>query len=222
MDMTTIKAILEKKGLKISSEGRLPNKTGTQLKLATGQLVNVYDNGNYHVQGKNPEVVKFFLNTEEGLSKIDNNKVFVVYGHDIKARESLELLLRRWNLTPVILDQLTSEGKTIIEKLENCSECVGFAVVLATPDDKGYSRGCPEKIACRARQNVVLELGMMLNLLGRNRVAVLIKDSDIMERPSDIEGLVYLPFKEDVKEVQIRLAKEMNTQGYSISLDCLV
>ena len=35
-----------------------------------------------------------------------NNRVFIVYGHDIEAREQLELLLRRMKLEPVILQNL--------------------------------------------------------------------------------------------------------------------
>ena len=44
--------------------------------------------------------------------------VFVVYGHDENARTQLEAMLRRWNIEPLILDQLPSEGMTVIEKLE--------------------------------------------------------------------------------------------------------
>ncbi|MBP3507977.1 MAG: nucleotide-binding protein [Lachnospiraceae bacterium] len=44
--------------------------------------------------------------------------MFVVYGHDTVARTQLEALLRRWDLEPLILDQLVSAGQTIIEKLE--------------------------------------------------------------------------------------------------------
>jgi predicted nucleotide-binding protein len=46
-----------------------------------------------------------------------SRQVFVVYGHDDPSRTSLEAMLRRWNLEPIILDQLTSGGQTIIEKL---------------------------------------------------------------------------------------------------------
>jgi len=60
-----------------------------------------------------------------------SRRVFVVYGHDANARTQLEAMLRRWRLEPVILDQLPSEGQTLIEKLEKfSSDEVGFAVVL--------------------------------------------------------------------------------------------
>ena len=60
-----------------------------------------------------------------------------MYGHDEIARTQLEALLRRWDLEPIILDQQASGGQTIIEKLEEYGADVGYAIVLATPDDDG-------------------------------------------------------------------------------------
>ena len=127
-------------------------------------------------------------------------------------------MLRRWALDPIILDQLTANGQTIIEKLETVRSEADFAVVLATPDDEGHRRDHPEEKAYRARQNVVLELGMMLTILGRSRVAILLKSDVDMERPSDIQGLIYKPFKDDLKEIALSLAKEINAQGIPIDL----
>ena len=88
-----------------------------------------------------------------------------------------------------------------------------------TPDDEGYRAGHEDEKAFRARQNVVMELGMMLTLLGRKNVAILMKQQDNMERPSDIQGLLYIPFKDNLqKDAGPLLAKEMAAQGYPISL----
>ncbi|NTW49570.1 MAG: hypothetical protein HGB19_07580 [Chlorobiales bacterium] len=145
--------------------------------------------------------------------------MFVVYGHDETSRNHLEAMLRRWNLDPLILDQLPSEGQTIIEKLEKYTAEVKFAVVLATPDDQGHRADRDDEKAYRARQNVVLELGMLLSRLGRSRVAILLKQQANMERPSDIQGLIYIPFKDDLqKEAGTILAKEMAAQGYHIDV----
>ena len=128
-------------------------------------------------------------------------------------------MLRRWEPEPLILDQLPSEGQTLIEKLEKyTSEAVGFAVVLATPDDEGNITGKADEKKLRARQNVVLELGLLLSKLGRPRVAILLKNQEQMERPSDIQGLIYLPFIDDVAETKVQLAKEMGKQGLRIDV----
>jgi len=203
-------------------EKRLSNGKATQLRLDGGSIVNVFDNGTVQVQGKNPEPLQTLLTGDTGTPRyepsVNSREVFVVYGHDEAAKTQLEAMLRRWGLEPLFLDQLPSGGQTIIEKLEAYTGKPQFAVILATPDDEGYRRGYSEEKKFRARQNVVLEMGMMLALLGRSRVAILIKDQENMERPSDIQGLIYFPYKQSLDEVKIQLAKEMNAQGLHIDL----
>jgi predicted nucleotide-binding protein len=227
------KACLQAGGFQINGEERLKNGTGTKLTITTGAIVNVYDSGKVVVQGKNQDPVKECLclgvgqvvvpvAPANGAPKPMRSKVFVVYGHDTAARTELEAMLRRWKLEPLILDQLPNEGQTIIEKLEKARVEAKFAIVLATPDDEGHRAGHADEKAFRARQNVVLELGMMLALLGRKNVAILMKQQDNMERPSDIQGLIYIPFKDSLqKDAGPLLAKEMNAQGYPISVQDL-
>ncbi len=225
MTVDEIRDCLLLSGLDIKDETRLANNTGVQIRLMNGAIVNCFDNGNYSLQGKNQESVTQALSLKTSKAKVASgksgapDKVFVVYGHDIAARTELEAMLRRWGLDPIILDQLPSEGATLIEKLERYYPHVGFAVVLATPDDEAHPKGKADEAKYRARQNVVLELGLLLAHLGRSKVAILLKDQDIMERPSDIQGLIYFPFKTDLaKEAGLLLAKEMAAQGYSIDV----
>jgi len=227
MKLEDVKKRLTDTGMSIIKEERLSNETGTQLRLDGGPIVNVFDNGTVNYQGKNRETVKAVV--EGGSASVEpaptaaptNIKVFVVYGHDATARDQLEAMLRRWGLEPLILDQLPSEGQTIIEKLENYADQVGFAVVLATPDDEGHRANHQDEKSYRARQNVVLELGMLLSQLGRRKVAILLKQQERMERPSDIQGLIYIPFPDDAKDASVILAKEMAAQGYRIDIQRL-
>lgn len=145
--------------------------------------------------------------------------IFIVYGHDTESRDALELLLHRWQLNPIILQNLPAAGDTIIEKLEQYigqHGNVGYACVLLTPDDEGHEAGASEKRQYRARQNVVLELGMVLARLGRKRVATLYKDS--VEPPSDMSGLIYIGFKERLEEAKEKLYRELREAGYPIEL----
>jgi predicted nucleotide-binding protein len=228
MEIDDAKNLLAEHGYRVTGEKDLGN--GAQLKLSTGATINIYSTGTILVQGKNTEPLKkiFGLIASEPMTnygttqkKLIKDEVFVVYGHDEEARTQLEAMLRRWNLRPLILDQLPSEGQTIIEKLEKYTSSADFCVVLATPDDEGNRRGKETEKAFRARQNVVLELGMMLSKLGRDRVAILLKDQVSMERPSDIQGLIYIAFKDDVKEAALTLAKEMVAKGYRINISDL-
>lgn len=148
--------------------------------------------------------------------------VFVVYGHDEPVRDQLELLLRRLGLNPIILARITGAGDTIIEKLDKYlgeHSNVGFACVLLTPDDEGYKAGHPEEKKYRARQNVVLELGMVLSRMGRRNTAILHKKS--IELPSDIAGLIYIPFQERVDEVRTDLFRHLEEAGFKPKADGL-
>lgn len=203
MNVGEIKDIL-RGTFSIKEERTTPN--AEQIRLENGAIINVFHNGNYNVQGKNAEEVKKFLLGGKRMAK----KIFVVYGHNENVRNELENILRRWDLEPVILDKLASGGKTIIEKLENQMPDVGYGVVLATADDEGYRKGAPNEKMFRCRQNVVLELGMLLSKLGRDRIAILLQHPKDMERPSDIQGLLYIPFEDRLEpEASKLLAREI-------------
>jgi predicted nucleotide-binding protein len=224
MDRETALGMLEAAGLGVKDNARNGNGTGYRLALECGAIVNIFDSGKISVQGKNTEAVKRALDittagaSDDAKQSSSPRKVFVVYGHDDAARTELEAMLRRWHLEPLILDQITSGGQTIIEKLESVRKEANFAVILATPDDEGHKKDHPDEKSYRARQNVVLELGMMLSYLGRSRVAILVKSDVKMERPSDIQGLLYIPYKENVADAKLTLAKEIDAQGIKIDL----
>lgn len=221
MTVEHVKEILKSARHKIVSEDRTGNDLGTILKLENGCIVNCWDKGTVNCQGKNKEIVEKLFNSKAGAQIPKNNKVFVVYGHNQAARTQLEAMLRRWDLEPLILDQLPSRGATIIEKLEEYTAQAEFGIVLATPDDIGYSKGNEASKKYRVRQNVILELGMLLASKGREKVAILLSQAEDMESPSDIHGLLYIPFKESVEEGKLSLAKEMQKNGYTIDISKL-
>jgi predicted nucleotide-binding protein len=66
----------------------------------------------------------------------------------------------------------------------------------------------------RSRQNVVLEFGYFIGLLGRDRVCCLHQGN--VELPSDMHGIVYIPFKESVNEAKDMIKKELIEAGYDI------
>ena len=192
--------------------------------------INLYYSGRIHVQGRDTEIRRMAdetfseqqpsIATENIPDALIPNRVFIVYGHDKGALEQLELFLRRLKLEPIILQNLPSGGDTLIEKLETFTDA-DFACVLLTPDDEGHPVGKPEMAKPRARQNVVLELGMVLTKLGRSRVAILVKGEGL-ERPSDIEGLIYIPFRERVDEAKNLLGASLQDAGFSIQVRDLV
>lgn len=209
MTKDEIKAIVTRNGYSIIEEKRTGNDLGTMLRLNNGCIINCWDKGTYNCQGKNVDVINALLSGGPGKDVESNRKVFVVYGHDTNARTQLEAMLRRWDLEPLILDQLASSGQTIIEKLEEYTPKASFGIVLATPDDIGYAKNNEANKKYRVRQNVVLEMGMLLS------------QAEDMERPSDIDGLIYIPFKDNVEDAKLSLAKEMQKNGYTLDIEKL-
>ncbi|WP_230425822.1 TIR domain-containing protein [Plesiomonas shigelloides] len=144
-------------------------------------------------------------------------KVFVVHGHDQTSREQLELILHKLGLDPFVLQNTGGSGLTIIEALEqeigpDAAE-VKFGIVLLTPDDFGYSKiDGVDKAQPRARQNVVLEMGMLLSSIGRKNVAILKKGH--VDVPSDAQGILYIGFNDHVKEAVPRLVDRLTNAGF--------
>lgn len=161
--------------------------------------------------------------------------IFLVHGRDRKSVKELKSMLKEFGLNPIILHEQPSGSRTIVEKLEKYSD-VGYAFVILTPDDVGISahdfdmeklkKGrIGRKLAddidymlsqmiARARQNVVLEFGYFIGKLGRDRVCCLHKGN--IELPSDMHGIVYIPFKESVNECYDKIVKELKAAGYEI------
>jgi predicted nucleotide-binding protein len=147
-----------------------------------------------------------------------DKRIFIVHGHDIKVLERLELILRRLGLEPYMLIKDAGTGGTLIEELEGNIGKEGsavFGIVIMTPDDIGYAvRDGADKARSRARQNVILEMGMMLASLTRKNVAILRHVS--IEQPSDADGVKYIAFDKDIGECTQQLAQRLMNSGFEI------
>nr|WP_294502768.1 nucleotide-binding protein [uncultured Rhodopila sp.] len=139
-------------------------------------------------------------------------KIFIVHGHDDAAKFEVARLLERLDLEVIILNEQISQGRTVIEKIEDYGR-VDFAVVLLTEDDFGGSRKTPDKIQNRARQNVIFELGYFIARLTRRRVCALKKGN--VELLSDIAGVVYTEMASD-GGWKLTLAQEIHGAGIPI------
>ncbi len=150
---------------------------------------------------------------------LQQNRVFVVHGHDREMKLDVARTLEKLGLEPIILDEKANRGRTIIEKFEDYSD-VNFAVFLLSPDDMGCSTSdLPGGVKARARQNVIFEMGYFNNKLGRHHSAALCRGEGI-EIPSDYEGVVYIPY--DLHGGwKLKLVKELKECGYEIDMNKL-
>lgn len=157
---------------------------------------------------KENDKVKDISENNENV-KIENKvpKVFLVHGqYHGTLRRVKEFIKDDMGMEPIVLMDEANNGRTIPEKFEEYANECDYAVILMTPDDKlKYTSG--EDIIYRARQNVILELGYFWNKFNRKNFCVLKKGN--IESPSDIQGIVYLEFNNDVEEVFYKLTKEI-------------
>jgi predicted nucleotide-binding protein len=149
------------------------------------------------------------------LSAASPSRVFIVHGQDGEARESVARFLEKAGVEAVILHEQANRGDTIIEKLERNSD-VHFAVVLLTGDDEGRRKDDANPSKPRARQNVILELGYFVALLGRKNVCALYQDG--VELPSDWNGVVWVAL--DAHHAwKYKLGNELKAAGFPIDLN---
>ncbi len=165
--------------------------------------------------------------TKKSKTSAFKKEIFISHGKDLQPVKELKEILVEFGFAPIVLSEQPSRGKTVMEKLEAYSD-VGFVFVILTPDDLGgfvevggskWSR--PQRLRkflktahTRPRQNVILEFGYFAGKLGRDRVACLLKKP--VEQPSDMQGIVYLSFKDSLKEIKMEILKELRAAGYEI------
>ena len=144
--------------------------------------------------------------------RLDTNEVFIVHGQDDRTKQTVARFLEKLGLSPTILHEQPNLGRTLIEKFEQHAQAA-FAVILLTPDDVGAMVGEEEKLKLRARQNVILELGYFLGLLGRDRVCPLIGEG--VEIPSDYDGVAYVRL-DDSGAWRLDLIRELKAAGIDV------
>lgn len=148
----------------------------------------------------------------------NGSQIFVVHGRDHESRDQLELVLRRLGLEPFVLQVTGGGGDTLIEALEKQigkTAISAFGIVLVTPDDIGYLKDeGPEEGKPRARQNVIMEMGMLLASLTRKRCAILQKQ--YVEMPSNMGGVITIPFNDHVREAVPKLVQRLQEAGFKL------
>jgi predicted nucleotide-binding protein len=148
-----------------------------------------------------------------------SRQIFIVHGHDTDARDQLELALHRLDLEPFVLMNTAGGGKTIIEALEGKighDYSSDFGIVLMTPDDFGYDKNDgPDKAEPRARQNVILEAGMLLSSLTRARMAIIVKGH--LEMPTDLQGIIYFGYNDHIREIVPKLCERLRDAGFDLT-----
>lgn len=145
--------------------------------------------------------------------KSNNDQVFIVHGHNSSVKVEAARTIEKLGLKAIILHEQANAGLTVIEKFEKHSK-VDYAIVLLTDDDIGRAKSSNDELP-RARQNVVLEMGYFIGVLGRERVCILYTPG--VELPSDVSGILYTRLDEE-GNWKTKLAKELIHAGFNVDV----
>ncbi len=113
-------------------------------------------------------------------------RVFISHGRANDWTEVQAFIEKDLELPTLELAQEPNRGRTILQKLDEESSSCSFAVIVMTGDDQD-SEGNP-----RARENVMHEVGYFQGKYGLSAVCLLHEEGTSI--PSNIHGLVYIPF----------------------------
>jgi len=159
-------------------------------------------------------------------------RVFVVHGWDLGAKAEVARFLEQLDLSTVVIAEQGRGMFALVESIEQNAFAADFAVVLLTPDDLGASKEDVEaaeseakaiaSLKCRARQNVVFELGYLAGVLGRGRVCALRKGSlEIFAELSDMKG-IFCPEMDAAGGWKTLIAQALKDAGFEVDLNKLV
>ena len=115
-----------------------------------------------------------------------HEKVFVSHGRADDWKDVQNFIERDLHISTMELAQEPNRGRTILQKLEEESSSCSYAVIVMTGDDQDSDGNM------RARENVMHEIGYFQGKFGLSAVCLLHEEGTSI--PSNIHGLVYIPF----------------------------
>jgi hypothetical protein len=146
--------------------------------------------------------------SQESTEKILGNNIFIIHGHDNEMKREVQLFLERCDLDGIVLHECPNKNRTVIDKLIGEGQGANYVIALLSPDDELVNG------QTRARQNVILEIGYFLGLLGKDRVNMLKRGN--VEIPSDLQGILYTEYDE-AGAWKMKLVKELRAVGINVN-----
>lgn len=121
-----------------------------------------------------------------GISEEKQNCIFISHGQNPDWLKVQVFIEKDLQIDTLELAQRPNKGRSVLQKLVEESNSCLFAVIVMTGDDE------IEDDAPRVRENVMHEIGFFQGKYGLEKVCLLYEDGTNI--PSNIHGLVYIPF----------------------------
>lgn len=123
------------------------------------------------------------------------NSIFISHGRSTEWFKVQSYIEKDIGYKTIELAQQPNIGRTVLQKLEQESNKCRCSIIVMTGDDM------MEGGELRARENVMHEIGYFQGKLGLENVVLLHEEG--VNVPSNIHGLVYIPFPKDTAEATL-------------------
>jgi len=120
------------------------------------------------------------------------NRIFISHGRSKEWYKLQAYLEKDLEFMTLELAQEANLGRTILQKLWEEAQRCSIAIIVMTGDD------IVDGNEIRARENVMHEIGFFQGLYGLGNIVLLHEEGTNI--PSNIHGLVYIPFPKDTIE----------------------
>lgn len=152
-------------------------------------------------------IIEVRTNYRVGENIEDNERpkrIFISHGRSKEWYKVQAFIERDIKLETLELAQEPILGRTVLQKLNDEAGRCGYAVIVMTGDDIIGDE-------VRARENVMHEIGFFQGMYGLQNVTLLHEEG--VNIPSNIHGLVYIPFPKDTVEATFgALMRELKAQ----------
>ncbi|WP_029513732.1 TIR domain-containing protein [Mycoplasmopsis primatum] len=143
-------------------------------------------------------------------------KVCVLCGASKLPKTELEKYLYQWGIEHVISQNETNNGNHILNGVLNDFNKCNYSIALLANDDFITINNIGEESIAekRARQNVILEIGMWIAKKGIDRLFLIKQKGTVI--PSDLHGILYKEFSESIDEIEKDIFKQLKEAGFEI------
>lgn len=150
-------------------------------------------------------ILEVRANSRIGEKEAEKEKlefIFISHGRSNEWYKVQAFLEKDLGYSTIELAQQPNLGRTVLQKLDEEATKCHSAIIVMTGDDE-FETG-----EIRARENVLHEIGFFQGKLGLDKIVVLHEES--VNIPSNIHGLVYIPFPKDTVEATLgALSREL-------------
>jgi predicted nucleotide-binding protein len=151
------------------------------------EVYSVVDNALGILKGAKSDYESGFMNKANQITHNRPRRIFISHGRSPDWHRIQAYIEKDARMETLELAQQANRGRTVLQKLWDESGKCSYAVIVMTGDDDTGEGERP-----RARENVMHEIGFFQGRYGLENVCLLYEEGTSI--PSNIHGLVYIPF----------------------------